>query len=348
VTVRSGERTAPAAFVSYLDALRTSVLSPDFRRRIADRERRAEYPFSVQNIYRVLFAAAPALCRGWLELAGRAPLAADDPRLGTSLRCFRYLHPLLVGADSVDPTAAAMLEPIAVRAMRVTGAPACFCPPGSVPPEGPEVEPDVAIRLAAALRQYADIRWLGQHDQGFAGMPPVPAGTQDVAYARCFGRLPPTLGPDNLVVTVVYRLSGGQPLPFDVFRGEVTQPPPRSAVVRASVIDPSAGRALDDAACAGLLRGTVDALRDARQEQPTRVEEGNVVVVDLFTRELFDVARCRGLDPAPWRAEIVDRLRDAGPPGVDGDVGTNGLTEPYLDQLGRCVTRWRGVLCTGG
>jgi len=331
------------AFTAYLGALDDTILSPEFRERIAGRERRGEYPFSAQNIYRVLFAAAPVLHRGWVTLASLAPLDPGDPVLGTSLRCFRYLHVLLVDMAPPGRAVAELLEPIAARAMRVTTRPACFCPPqdGAVLVcDGPPVSVDVALRLATSLRQYADTRWLGQHDQGFAGKPPSqdPGGLW--RYVRCFGRLPPAMGLPGLEVITSYRLAAGAGTAFDPFRGEVTEPPLREAIRAAMIVTPGSGRHLDEQAAQRLLREAVVALRKASADQPGDVAAGERLVADEFSRELCDTARRRGVDPGPWRAEIMARLPSAAP-------ASECLTEAYLSALSRSVQEWRSVLCAG-
>lgn len=329
---------AHPALVAYLDALPGTVLSPGFRERISARERRREYPFARQNIYRVLFAVAPVLRRGWLATAAARPLDPADPALGTSLRCFRYLHAALLDPGP-DEAAAAALEPLAARALRALTRPACFCPPGTPREEDAPVPVDTALRLAATLRQYADVRWLGQHDQGFAGLPPCRLDDGDLACTRCFGRLPPALGFPGLEVTVTYRPPAGTQVTFDPFRGELTQPPPRESAVRASVSSPGTG-ALAEPTVKQLLARAVTALREAPAAQPEEKARSELAVAGMFTRELCDAAAARGIDPAPWRAQAAARLPHAAPP-------TACLTEAYLDRLELSRAAWKVMLCGG-
>lgn len=331
---------ASSALLAYLDALPGTVLSPDFRERISGRERRGEYPFSRQNIYRVLFAAAPILRRGWLTAAGNRALDPQDPALGTSLRCFRYLHAVLLSTASADRRAAVALEPIAARAMLAVAQPACFCPPDATgETEGAGVPVDLALRLATSLRQYADLRWLGQHDQGFAGKPPRFGPKGELTYARCFGRLPPAISLPSLEVTVTYRPPEGTETVFDPFRGEMTLPPPRESALGAHVTAAGA-EPVGEPALKELLGHAVTAVREAPAAQPAGRPSAEAAVAGLFSRELCDVAATRGIDPRPWRAEIISRLPHAAPP-----VGC--LTEAYLDTLEQSAATWRGMLCAG-
>jgi hypothetical protein len=331
--------TPPTAFLAYLDALPGTVLSPEFRQRIATRERRGEYPFSRQNIYRVLFAAAPVLRRGWLTAAGQRPLDPADPALGTSLRCFRYLHAVLIDPSAADWQTAATLEPIAARAMRLTSRPACFCPPGATP-AGVDVPVDLALRLATALRQYADLRWLGQHDQGFVGKPPSRSTEGQVTYARCFSRLPPAVAVASLEVSVTYLPPAGTETGFDYFRGEMTLPPPRGSARAARIVIHGGTTPPDEPLVRQLLATVITAVREAPAAQPATVAQAETAVAGLFSRELCDVSAARGLDPSPWRAEIAARLPTAAP-------RAESLTEAYLDTLTRSVTAWREIICAG-
>jgi hypothetical protein len=332
--------TSTTAFSAYLDALPQTILSPQFRERIGARERRNDYPFSVQNIYRVLFAAGPILRHGWLTLAQTKPLDPDASSLGTSLRCFRYLHALLLDDQPPQASAAAALEPIAARAMRVTDTPSCFCAlplgPGD-DSRGRHVSVDLALRLAVSLRQYADVRWLGQHDQGFVGKPPTSAVNGELCYTRCFGRLPAVTRVPTLEITVAYSLIAAAEVVFDRFRGELTTPPRRSAARWAMVTVPETGEQLDDAAAAVLLQHITDALREAAANQPTDQAHGNIVVAEAFSFELCRVARQCEVDPDPWLTAILDRLPTAAPAAAC-------LTDAYLDTLSRSIEQWRAVL----
>lgn len=331
------------AFTAYLDSLDETILSPEFNERISARERRGEYPFSVQNIYRIIFAAAPVLHRGWVTLANQQPLDPDNPVLGTSLRCFRYLHAILTGAAPPSRAIAELLEPIAARAMRVTSYPACFCNPHDIAGLAAGttlVSADVALRLAASLRQYADVRWLGQHDQGFIGKPPFLDSSGQWRYARCFGRLPPALGLASLEVIICYRLSPGTGIAIDPFRGEVTDPPPRDAIQAAMIVTPGARQPAADNTGQPLLRAAIAALREAAATQPSGRGVGEPLVAEAFSHELCEAARQCGVDSDPWRAEIIARLPYAAP-------HSECLTEAYLAELTRSVQDWRSVLCAG-
>jgi hypothetical protein len=319
---------------------RGALLTESFRARISGRERRGEFPFNVHNIYRVILAVEPVLFDGWAAVAARQPLTAGDRTLGTSLRCFRYLHVLLVASCHADPAVlTSFLGPIACRALGMLHEPACFC-------EGhfasartvPEISPDLALRLASCLRQYADVRWLGQHDQGFIGWPLATTPEEGVAYTRCFGRLPAGVPHDSVRITVTYDLDSDADLAFDTFRGELTMPPPRESIERCVVFDGGTQQALDETECVGLLARARSSLRAARSSLPSGTGEGNRAVADLFLTELLAAGQRVDLDGRLWRAAARARLDDLMPRGAAT------MTELYLDRLGAAFERWDAYL----
>lgn len=349
--------TIAPALSRYLDLIRANLLTRAFRTRITDRESRQDYPFSLHNIYRILLAAGPVLVDGWLAIAAAQPLTADEPELGTSFRCFRYLHALLASTAAKDRTALVpVLETMAVRAVGMVGEPYCF---GVAHPEPdlatPGNSPELALRLATVLRQYTDTRWFGQHDHGFLGHQPThvesaAAGQPLTCYVRCFGRLPTGFGRTNVSVVVTYgRNANTDGFNFDVMRGEIVSPPDRGAVVHCAVFGTTVAdddadirtEVLTDAECATLLRRATAGLRavhaDHRGIDRATAEHA---VADLFCRELSDTARRAGLDDLAWRTAVHTRLADL--PHERGSVAGR-----YLDQLGRTVNQWSDYLCAG-
>jgi len=331
----------------YLTLLRRSVLTAAFRRRIADRELRGEFPFSLHNIYRVLLAAAPHLYRGFSAVATANELHADDPALGTSLRCFRYMHVLLVGAqdlhDRVELDDLTPLEPIADRAVRMTVDPACFCPGGA---RGWTIGLDIpargAARLATALRQYADVRWIGQHDQGYLGAPPIVDGSGRLVYVRCFGQLPPEWGHEVVEVRIAYDTTHTGLVEYDVFRGEITAPPPPAAALQAGVYSATTGEWLGERNAAILTERVLSALHAARHTPMLPKGDGDRALVDLFTTELDSLAQHARLDSANWRAQIYEQL-----PRVRLASGCATLTDTYLQRLQAVVDSWTVASCIG-
>lgn len=329
------ERQHSDALRQYIEIVRNSLLTDEFRERISDRERRQDFPFNVHNIYEVLFAVEPVLFDGWSAVAARRPLSARDARLGTSLRCLRYLHVLLVAASRTHSMTAEVLGPIAIRALGMRREPHCFCASHPSPAEAEaRSSSDLVLRLAAALRQYADVRWLGQHDQGFTGHPPSRMPGGGVLYVRCFGRLPPRFGHRSLSIAVAYDLAEETGLTFDVFRGELIATPLREAVSWCSVVDGDSGLPLPDKQCELLLATTKDALRAARAVLPKDTADGNRAVADMFLGELLTAVRGLGLDDGAWITRAHARL------SVPHPRQASTLTGTYLDELGEAVEKW--------
>jgi hypothetical protein len=323
----------------YLTIVENTLLTAEFRARISERERQRDFPFSIHNIYRVLLAAEPVLLDSWLAVAGRQQLSEHDRRLGTSLRCLRYLHVLLVAARHAGYVASA-LEPIARRALGMLRCPSCFCR-SHLPLPGPEahIPPDLGLRLAATLRQLADVRWLGQHDQGFIGWPPRLSGeARVVVYSRCFGNLPAELGLRAVAITVAYDLPSAEGLAFDLFRGELVAPPPRESVLWCALIDGNTQRPLAVTRCQQLLTDARNAVRRARLALPAAEAEGNLMLADIFMRELLAAAGEQGIVGDGWRRSVRDRLAMPLP----FQAGT--MTDAYLDRLTEAVAGWRAHL----
>lgn len=314
----------------YLRLLRGTLLAPATRERVARRERLGEFPFSVHNIYQVLTALEPVLADGWSAVAERRPLTSADPLLGTSLQCFRHLHVLLLAAGD-PPCPRPFHEAIAARAVRMTDAPICFCaqPPPDV---SPPTDPDTTLRLTSTLRQYADVNWLGQHDQAFVGSPPVRGPAGEIAYARCFGRLPARIGHTSLHVTVTYDVADDLPVEFDVFRGEAVTPLPRHAVKHCAIQD--SGVPVTGDRCREMLSAARDALRGARRAVPPDVVRGNHAVADIFMGTLLAEGRAADIDVEPWRTRAHARLCEERPPSPPT------MTERFLDRLEAATRRW--------
>ncbi|WP_180217866.1 hypothetical protein SALCHL_006027 [Streptomyces albus subsp. chlorinus] len=344
MTPPSGESgTRHAALERYLATLPASLLNDAFRQRISDRERRADYPFSVHNIYRVLFALAPTVSRAWREIHERRPLSADDPVLGTSLRCYRYLHVLLAGTDETEFDAAVdCADVIAQRAVRLFDTPACFCVGADdidlAACAGTDI--DAALRLATVLRQYADVRWLGQHDQGFIGLPPRTTGTS-LWYTRCFGNLPRAYGGRPLHVAVEYDLAGAGRPSYDAFRGENVLPPPRDAAIRAVVYRTGDSCPLDGTECTAVTQGIRQLLRGPYAEGHGGRREGNRLLADFFLSEVRAAAGRAGVPHQGWRSLVEHRL------GLPFRADRPTLTDQYLDALTLHVRRWEEFLCAG-
>ena len=201
-------------------------------------------------------------------------------------------------------------------------------------PSGRPLPPDVALRVASALRQYADVRWLGQHDQGFTGCPPARMPGGELVYPRCFGRLPAQFGHRSVGIYVAYQAAGDIDVTFDIFRGELTRTPPRAAVSWCAVVDGDTQVALTGAQCDLMLAQSMSALRAARARLPAGPGDGNPAVADMFMTELLTATAGIGLDGSAWRARVRARLSEPEP----RHAAT--MTDAYLDRLEQAVQRW--------
>lgn len=324
--------------LGYLESLEKTILADAFNVRISAREKAGEFPFDIHNIYRVLFRIAGPMYRQ-LGLVGN--LSADDRELGTSLRCFRYLHVYLLGAfegglPDVD-AAVSLLGPIARRANRMNGSPDCFCAdPSASGRIGLAVSISVALRLAAVLRQFADVRWLGQHDQGFIGMRPTGR-----FYVRCFGRLTAESGHDRLSVVTAY--ADATDIEYDAFRGEITNPPPFGAITGSAIYSASAQRWLDEPEARAILTAVTSALVRAKADASAEFGTGDAGVARLFCRELFTLTERAGLKSDDSLVKAISSL------GRTSDAfQRTTYTSAYLLRLGEVVREWKRLLRDGG
>jgi hypothetical protein len=324
--------------VGYLESLEKTILTEAFDARISAREKAGEFPFDIHNIYRVLFRVAGPMYRQLGQVGG---LSATDRELGTSLRCFRYLHVYLLGAFADGPpdadAAISMLGPMARRANRLHGLPDCFCAdPSASGRIGTPIAAGVAVRLAVVLRQFADVRWLGQHDQGFIGM--RPSGS---LYVRCFGRLPAQSGHDRLSVVTAY--ANVTDIEYDAFRGEVTNPPPPGAIARSGVYSASARRWLDEPETKVVLTAVTSALVGAKADAGAEFGTGDAGVARLFCSELLALVERAGLEPDDSLVNAISSLERT------TDVSQRAAyTSAYLRRLGEVVTEWKRLLDCGG
>jgi len=324
-----------------------TLLTDAFRERIREREREGHFPFSVQNIYRVLLAVAPT----FYEMFATAAEAMDfddsavQARLGSPARAFRSFHVVVVGAlrgDEVDRLDLDLLERIGAGfAARASGSAAI--PAGQLDACEPalaagSVEPVAAARAAVFLREYVDFLFLGQHDHGYAVYEPLAGGDRDLVL-RKFTRLPAeVLGFDSVRVCTQYRPGACRETKYDRIRGDVERLPPPSELTGAAVLGGEGGRSLDDhevGALVGAIAGDLPRLRaEHRDLGSVRAEQQ---VAGWFLEPAVAVLAAGGIAPDPWRQAAAAAVEAA-----QADEPPPSYTDSYLDELAAATGTLQG------
>lgn len=319
-----------------------TLLTDAFRERIRSREKEGHFPFSVQNIYRVLLVVAPVFYDAFATAAETEDFgdAAVQERLGSPARAFRSFHVVAVGGlrrDPVDRQARELLERIGAGfAARASGS-------SAIPTEQADAidravaagadEPLNAARAAVFLREYVDSLFLGQHDHGYTAYEPLAGDDRDLVL-REFTRLPAErLGFESVRVGTRYRPGTCRDSSYDPMRGDVERLPHPSELTGAAVLAGDEAAPLDGDEIGALVDAVAGDLRRLqakhRSLDPVRAEQ---LVAEWFLAPAAAVLEAVGISPDPWRdaaAEAVEAAHAVEP--------SPSYTDLYLDELAAAV-----------
>jgi len=337
---------ATAGLQQLLRRYEQTLLTDAFRERIRDREREGHFPFSVQNIYRVLLAMAPSFYEAFATAAETADFddTAVQARLGSPARAFRSFHVVVVGArrrGAVDRHGRELLERIGAGfAARANGS-------ATIPSEqldafdpalaAASAEPVAAARAAVFLREYVDSLFLGQHDHGYAAYEPLAEEDRDLVLRR-FTRLPvEVLGFDSVRVCTQYRPGACRESGYDPMRGDVERLPAPSELTGAAVLAGDRTSPLDDDEVDALVGAIV---ADLPRRQAEHRDLGSVQaeqrVAGWFLEPGEAVLAGAGIAPDPWRRAVAAAVEAA-----HGDELPPSYTDLYLDELAAAVATLR-------
>jgi hypothetical protein len=333
---------ATAGLQQLLQSYERTLLTEAFRERIRSREQEGHFPFSVQNIYRVLLAVAPSFYDAFATAAETLDFGVDavQEQLGSPARAFRSFHVVAVGAvrrNAVDHHGRELLERIgagfAARANGSSAIPAEEAEALDRAMDAASVEPLAAARAAIFLREYVDSLFLGQHDHGYTAYEPLLEDDRDLIL-REFTRLPADmLGFESVRVGTRYRPGTCQESSYDPMRGDVERLPHPSALTGAAVLVGHEAAPLDGDGIGALVNAVAGDLRRLQAERRSlEPVQGEHLVAEWFLAPAAAVLATAGISPDPWReaaAEAVEAAHAVEPPP--------SYTDLYLDELAAAV-----------
>jgi hypothetical protein len=344
------EATAAGGLEQLLERYEETLLAGDFRERIRAREQAGHFPFSVQNIYRVLLALARPFHAAFATLAETVDLtgAAAQERLGRPARAFRSFHVVAVGAFEAGPLDMcdrALLERIASGfALRAAGSVAIPAERMHTIEDGLSaagIEPVTAARASVYLREYVDYLFLGQHDHGYATYPPR-IGAEGDLVVREFSRLPvAVVGSDSLCVCTRYRAGACRSSSYDPMRGDVERLPGPADLIGAAVLTGSGSSVVGQAQLEAMDPAIAEDLSRLRAEyeelSPVRAEQR---VAEWFFEPALALLEDAGIASEPWRWEVAEAVAAAHKPKAGQPPS---WTDLYLDRLAAAVVELRGT-----
>jgi hypothetical protein len=333
---------ATAGLQQLLQGYERTLLTDAFRERIRSREQEGHFPFSVQNIYRVLLAVAPSFHDAFATAAGVLDFGDDalQEQLGSPARAFRSFHVVAVGAlrrDALDPHGRELLKRIgagfAARANGSSAIPAEQADALDRAMDAATVDPLTAARAAVFLREYVDSLFLGQHDHGYTAYEPLVEDDRDLVL-REFTRLPAgILGFESVRVGTRYRPGACRDSSYDPMRGDVERLPHPSALTGAAVLAGDEAAPLDGDGIGVLVDAVAGDLRRLQAERRNLESvRGEQLVAEWFLAPAAAVLATAGISADPWReaaAEAVEAAHAVAPPP--------SYTDLYLDQLAAAV-----------
>lgn len=295
------------ALETLTERYRTTILSDQFRLRIRERELRRLFPFSIHNIYRMLLSISDIFYDGFEIVLRDLDNEVITTNLGLPNRVFRYGHTVILGAcDRLTPERLATLAKFGTLALnKIESNLSLYRPSLPTFDEQSQEERRAVITLAVYLREFVDLLYMGQHDQGFISYPPfiTPNG---VVVLRQFFNLPLAIVSEGAIdIYTLYSLEAKEQLYYDPFRGDIERLPSPDQLRGAVAILKKSQRTLTTSEASSMIAAISRSLiveKDRLMRIPAIDAEKDLA--HMFCLELSTLLRLSGSNVQLWHTKI--------------------------------------------